>query len=225
MMRANEKILDAAERLFAERGFEVSLREIAVAAGQRNHSAVQYHFGGKAGLIDALYEDRMAPLNRRRRELLAEIRAAGRVRDLPALVQAYLAPLAEHVLAHRGTSWYLRFTSRYVLAGGGRAWPFSGDYYAGMTELVGLLTSLLPDLTGERLRVANLHIVMVLADLERRSGAPDFDEAHATAAIADLVTTTRAILTAPPTGTPWPSPPAPPSGPSSTGASPGAEAR
>jgi AcrR family transcriptional regulator len=197
-MRANEKILGAAERLFAERGFEVSLREIAAAAGQRNHSAVQYHFGGRAGLIDALYEYRMAPLNRRRRELLAEILAAGRDRDLPALVHAYLAPLAEHVLAHRGTSWYLRFTSRYVLAGGGRAWPFSSDHYAGMTELAGLLTGLLPDLTGERLRVVGLHAVMVLADLEQRFGAPDFDDAHATAAIADLVTTTQAVLTARP---------------------------
>lgn len=69
-MRVKEKILLAAERLFAERGFGVSLREIAVAAGQRNHSAVQYHFGDKTGLIDALYAYRMTPLNLRRRELL-----------------------------------------------------------------------------------------------------------------------------------------------------------
>nr|BFE30880.1 hypothetical protein GCM10010200_031310 [Actinomadura rugatobispora] len=196
-MRANEKILGAAERLFAERGFEVSLREIAVAAGQRNHSAVQYHFGDKAGLVNALYESRMAPLNRRRRELIAEIRATGRARDLPALVRAYLAPLAEHVLAHRGTSWHLRLTSRYVLAGGHRAWPFSSEHYAGMTELVALLTDVLPGLSDERLRVVNLHIVMVLADLEQRLSS-DLDEPQATAAITDLHTTTEAILTASP---------------------------
>src|SRR4051794_8680724 len=64
-------ILRAAERLFAERGIEhVSLREIGVAAGQRNNSAVQYHFGTREELVRALYEDRLAPLDRRRRELL-----------------------------------------------------------------------------------------------------------------------------------------------------------
>lgn len=48
-------LLRAAERLFAERGVDaVSLREIALAAGQRNHSAALYHFGDKRTLIDAL---------------------------------------------------------------------------------------------------------------------------------------------------------------------------
>ncbi|TMR21989.1 TetR/AcrR family transcriptional regulator [Nonomuraea turkmeniaca] len=197
-MRANEKILIAAERLFAERGFGVSLREIAVAAGQRNHSAVQYHFGGKAGLIDALYEYRMTPLNLRRRELIADLRAHGLERDLPALVEAYVAPLAEHVLAHRGTSWYVRFTSRYVLSGSYRSWPYSSDHHPGVNELVALLLQRLPALTEERLRVLNLHIVVVLADIEQRFTAPGFDDDRAIAALADLRTTALALLTAPP---------------------------
>ena len=40
----------AGEQLFAERGFRgVSLREIGLAAGQRNNSAAQYHFGSRLG--------------------------------------------------------------------------------------------------------------------------------------------------------------------------------
>ena len=42
--RSRGELLDAAERLIAEHGFEVPLREIAVAAGQRNNSAVNYYF-------------------------------------------------------------------------------------------------------------------------------------------------------------------------------------
>ncbi|QFG24670.1 TetR/AcrR family transcriptional regulator [Actinomadura sp. WMMB 499] len=196
MMRAREKILNAAARLFAERGLGVSLREIAVEAAQRNHSAVQYHFGDKSGLVDALYEFRMTPLNLRRRELLAELRVSGREGDLPALVECFVGPLSEHVLDHRGESWYLRFSSRYVLSGGYRHWPFSSDHHSGVNELVPLLHARLPDLTGERLRVVFLHTVMVLADVEQRFGDPGFGRGEAAAAAADLRVTATALLTA-----------------------------
>jgi AcrR family transcriptional regulator len=56
-------LLRAAERLFAARGVEaVSLREVSVAGGQRNHSAAQYHFITKEGLVDALLERHALPL-------------------------------------------------------------------------------------------------------------------------------------------------------------------
>jgi AcrR family transcriptional regulator len=197
-MGTKEDIVVAAERMFAERGFDVSLREIGTAARQRNNSAVQYHFGDKAGLVKALYEFRMVPLNKRRQAILDELRASGRHRDLSALVDAYLTPLTEHLLDHRGASWYLRFISRFVLSGRYREWQFSGAYYAGVTELFGLFARRLPDLTAERLRIVNLHVVMVLADLEQRLDEPEFTDAEATAALAELRATTLAILTAAP---------------------------
>jgi AcrR family transcriptional regulator len=59
-MRATDprlSLLRAAEKLFTERGIDrVSLREIAAAAGQRNHSAAQYHFENKRELVEALLE-------------------------------------------------------------------------------------------------------------------------------------------------------------------------
>ena len=47
-------ILTAAERMIAERGVDVPLREIGAAADQRNNSAVQYHFKTRAGLVEAI---------------------------------------------------------------------------------------------------------------------------------------------------------------------------
>ena len=55
-----ERIIVAAERLIAERGIDVPLRDIAVAADQRNNSAVQYHFGSRDG--DVAQRDVDAPL-------------------------------------------------------------------------------------------------------------------------------------------------------------------
>ena len=63
---AKEQIILAAERLFAERGPDVSMREISAAAGSRNHTAVQYHFGSKEQLIRAIFEYRNPRLEDRR---------------------------------------------------------------------------------------------------------------------------------------------------------------
>ena len=50
-----EKLLDVAEELFARHGLDaVSVRAILRAAGLRNQSALQYHFGGRENLIAAI---------------------------------------------------------------------------------------------------------------------------------------------------------------------------
>ena len=65
------KIILAAERLFGDKGIDaVSLRQINIAAGQKNSSATHYHFGNKETLINAIYDYRMASVNRRRLALL-----------------------------------------------------------------------------------------------------------------------------------------------------------
>src|SRR5690349_17819809 len=105
-MTARIRILEAAERLFAEFGIEaVSLRQIAAAAGQRNTSAVAYHFGSKAALVAALYEWRMTPVNARRLAFLAELASPGVADYVRALVEPLAATLTEAEQAGR-PSWY-----------------------------------------------------------------------------------------------------------------------
>ena len=68
-----EQIVLVAERLFAERGIEgVSLRQIGAAAGNGNNSAVQYHFGSKDHLVQAVFEYRLPRLNERGSFVIAE---------------------------------------------------------------------------------------------------------------------------------------------------------
>lgn len=191
-----EAILLAAERLFAERGFGVSLREIGAAAGQRNNSAVQYHFGSKDALITALYEYRMVPLNQRRLALLAELRDAGAERDLTALLAVYVRPLAEYLRRTRGEGWYARFVNRYVMWER-RTVPLPDEHLAGINQVMRLLGEVLPDVPAERFQVLHLYVTVVLADLEQRYADPGFGDEQLAAAVADLVVTAAAMLTAP----------------------------
>lgn len=90
-------LLLTAERLFAQDGIDaVSTRRIAQAAGQRNISALQYHFGGKDQLIDALLALRLRTINQRREALLADSARSGRA-DLHALLTALVLPLTDEL--------------------------------------------------------------------------------------------------------------------------------
>jgi AcrR family transcriptional regulator len=86
------RILDAAEKLFADKGFyATSLRDITAEA-EVNLAAVNYHFQTKDSLIDAVIGRRVAPVNRRRLEMLAN---AGPHPSVEQIVEAFVAPLLE----------------------------------------------------------------------------------------------------------------------------------
>ena len=71
-----DRILDAAEALFMEHGFEAtSLRSITTAAGV-NLAAVNYHFGSKEELFQAVLTRRLDPMNQERVDLLSALERA-----------------------------------------------------------------------------------------------------------------------------------------------------
>jgi len=114
-IEAKTRILDAAELLLGERGLEgASLREISAAAGQANTSAVQYHFGGKEGLIAALIAREVDRFEPRRRELLAAIEARGKPADVREVLKVLFLPLAEASDAN-GRHVYARFLMQFFV--------------------------------------------------------------------------------------------------------------
>ena len=91
--RTKERILDVALRLFAEEGtYRVPLTRIRIGAGQRNQSAVHYHFKNRDGLIHALVQQYSAPIAARRDALLA---ARRNINDPIETARAVFMPLAE----------------------------------------------------------------------------------------------------------------------------------
>lgn len=76
------RILDAAEELFMEHGFEAtSLRLITTAAGV-NLAAANYHFGSKEELFQAVLTRRLDPMNRQRMDLLDQFEQAAQGKAL-----------------------------------------------------------------------------------------------------------------------------------------------
>jgi len=103
----------AAERLMAEHGgAEVSLRQIIEAANVRNMSAVQYHFGSREGLVAAVFDYRMGPINTRRLAVVERLESDGKMQSQRDLVAAWVMPLAEDLLQSETRSFYCRFLAR-----------------------------------------------------------------------------------------------------------------
>lgn len=104
--------MDAAERLFAERGIDaVSLRAINIEAGY-SIAALHYHFATRDGLISALLARAQPPMLERRAQMLAGLVALP-APPLEDIVQALIRPLSVGLLERRGDGVSrLRFLTR-----------------------------------------------------------------------------------------------------------------
>ena len=194
MVSARERIIVAAERLIAEHGVDVPLRDIASAAGQRNNSAVQYHFGSRDGLIDAVAEYRIADLEQHRLVLLAESEA----QDVRSLVSALVVPMLTVPYEH-GSTHYARFLEQVrthpALAAdtnldrAGRA-----AVRLIITRLDRALGELPAAVRRRRLRVLPTVLFALLADRERVRDDLSQDDPDSAAELVDLIV---GLLTAP----------------------------
>ncbi|WP_157218170.1 TetR/AcrR family transcriptional regulator [Flavisphingomonas formosensis] len=109
---AAEHIKRVALRLFAERGVDgVTVREIAAAAGQKNHGAVGYYFGSKEALVRVIIMDGAVELEQLRNAALDRLEAEGGPRSVREIVDVLILPVTA-----LGDRYYIRFVTLFSMS-------------------------------------------------------------------------------------------------------------
>lgn len=191
-----ELLILVAERLFATNGIGgVSLREIGIEAGQRNTSVTHYYFGSKDALVRAIFEYRMEPINAHRVQMLGDIREAGREKDLRALLEALVFPMAYGIVEG---GYYGRFLAHLQTSPGYQV-SYDWTSASGVRELCDRISHILdgmpPEILRNRLRML-CGLVNVTAGEMEQLGATATDGQVPPWAL-DLVDVAVGMLTAP----------------------------
>jgi AcrR family transcriptional regulator len=97
-----ERILDAAEELFADRGIAATSLRALTRAAEANLAAVHYHFGSKESLLDAVLERHAGPANAERLAHLEQLEANGKKPALEEILAAFVTPGLESMRATDG---------------------------------------------------------------------------------------------------------------------------
>lgn len=110
--QTRERFICAAQRLYAERSIDaVSINEITVAAGQKNRNALQYHFGNRDGLLQAIIDRHAERVAELRREYLAR---TGMSSEAPAGIaaRALVIPVATYLEENPEAIHYVKILSQ-----------------------------------------------------------------------------------------------------------------
>jgi AcrR family transcriptional regulator len=167
-----EEILRTAERLFAREGIDaVSTRRVSQEAGQRNTSALQYHYGDRTALLKTLVAARMGPINARRRALLAELDRSRRSLTVADLVTVLVVPFVEQLLDAQGGVYYVRIAAQIFAKGEAEAVlgperPWNEAFYQAIERIRKRLPDLPRATQDRRFRFLAGHLVQATAAAE-----------------------------------------------------------
>ncbi len=113
-----DRVLDSAEKLFAKDGYKgTSMRAITGKAGV-NLASVNYHFGSKKALLDAVIKRRIVPLNKVRKQRLEDVqrqaKEAGKKADVSSLLRAFIEPTLTFMASGPGARDFISFIGRSI---------------------------------------------------------------------------------------------------------------
>ncbi len=152
-LKTSERILDAAEELFAQHGlYGVSIREIAKIAGV-DTALLHYYFGTKNGVFDAVLLRRAEILNNDRMAALDTYEAAaGKKATVEGAIAAFLRPVFEW--SHRGGRGWKNYCALVAQVNNTPAWggESMARYFDPVVQrLIAVLRRVLPKARDEDL--------------------------------------------------------------------------
>lgn len=197
-MGTKDKILTAAGELFGQQEIAmVTQRQILQAAGQRNTSAIQYHFGSREGLLRAVFERGVARIDARRNQIVDELEASGRQPVVGDYINALVRPLCEQRADGESGVQTLRFLDQVLKDPSLRLMEIMKGMDNGMRRahqgVVHCLPDLPPMLLRYRLYASSRAATGVLCDWDRSRKLDDLADVFTD----DLVAMVLAMVTAP----------------------------
>jgi AcrR family transcriptional regulator len=146
------RVLDAAERLFAEHGFEGASIRAIVDAANVNLAAVHYHFKSKEALLEAVLLRRISVINEARLKSLdaAEAAAAPKPPSVEAVVRAFIIPTVECAQQDPTGATFVQLMSRMFTEPKFSMTDFLGRKFGdAMSRFTAALTRALPQMPAE----------------------------------------------------------------------------
>jgi AcrR family transcriptional regulator len=167
----------AARRLFAHRGFDgVAVRDIVVAAGQRNSGSLHYYFGTKDDLARELVADGAKLIDERRNRQLDELERSGGPRELREVIEVLVWPstnLAGDEGGNResGEDSYIRFItllqmSHRQLFLDALEGKWASGYGRCLAHIRHLLKGIDPEIVNQRLMFMSLYLRTAMSSRE-----------------------------------------------------------
>ncbi|MEE9524955.1 MAG: TetR family transcriptional regulator [Thermodesulfovibrionales bacterium] len=111
-----DRILDSAEKLFAIDGYKGTSMRAITGKASVNLASVNYHFGSKKGLLDAVIKRRIVPLNKIRKQRLEDVRRqareAGKKADVSSILRAFIEPTLRFMDSDPGARDFIALIGR-----------------------------------------------------------------------------------------------------------------
>ncbi len=127
------RILDAAEELFMQHGFEATSMRLLTSKAGVNLAAVNYHFGSKEALVEALFRRRLDPINASRLAELDRVEAGGSP-SAEAIIRAFIGPSLRLIEDAKGGRNFIRLLGRSYTEPAKATRALIGQLYAKVME-------------------------------------------------------------------------------------------
>ncbi|NIJ41882.1 AcrR family transcriptional regulator [Parvibaculum indicum] len=197
---AAQHLKQIACRLFAERGVDgVTVREIAEAAGQKNHAAVGYHFGSKEALIREIVLDGAILIDEYRNALLDALEAQGGPSTVREVVEVLIRSSVRALEGSQLENSYNRFVTMLgmthrdffmeTLDG-----KWNSGYLRCLDHLRRLETTLTPSALNQRFVFMGAYLGSVIS--AREAALSDASRQHPTWSADETLTHLAVTLTA-----------------------------
>lgn len=153
-----DRLLDAAEKLFAEQGVEATSARAINAAADLSPAALHYHFGNKEKIVKEVLHRRATVLNQRRTAVLEAVRRKERTIDAVGLAEVIVQPLADFALGDgKPGHSYVRFLSRLFAERPGVIVQFLDENFPEIVRMFDdLVQGVAPSLAMDEVRIRRI---------------------------------------------------------------------